>query len=168
MKPLAVHVQTGKIVYFLWFRIITSWLNMLLMHISCELGFCITFVILSVLPLLFLQVSFEDKKKELFEMVLHLKISRLTVVFVFFSLSIQNLRFWSSLQVSIPTWFTMDTRLGSLSIHLDAPQCFSAEMYAADLNIPGAPEDLKVIVFCVLAFGNVILSRNPINSNLRS
>lgn len=58
--------------------------------------------------------SFEDKKKELFEMV------------------------------SIPAWFTMDTRLGSLSIHLDTPQCFSAEMYAADLNISGAPEDLKI------------------------
>ncbi|KAI0511773.1 hypothetical protein KFK09_012405 [Dendrobium nobile] len=47
-------------------------------------------------------------------------------------------------KVSIPTWFTMDTRLGSLSIHLDTPQCFSAEMYAADLNISGAPEDLKI------------------------
>ncbi|KAL0919300.1 hypothetical protein M5K25_011386 [Dendrobium thyrsiflorum] len=60
------------------------------------------------------KISFEDKKKELFEMV------------------------------SIPAWFTMDTRLGSLSIHLDTPQCFSAEMYAADLNISGAPEDLKI------------------------
>ncbi|KAH7678804.1 WDR48/Bun107 protein [Dioscorea alata] len=60
------------------------------------------------------QVSFEEKKEELFEMV------------------------------SIPTWFTMDTRLGSLSVHLDTPQCFSAEMYAADLNILGVPEDHKV------------------------
>ncbi|KAJ6823282.1 WD repeat-containing protein 48 isoform X1 [Iris pallida] len=60
------------------------------------------------------KVSFEEKKEELFEMV------------------------------SIPAWFTMDTRLGSLSIHLDTPQCFSAEMYAADLNIVGASEDLKI------------------------
>ncbi|CAO2837149.1 unnamed protein product [Amaranthus hypochondriacus] len=60
------------------------------------------------------EVSYEDKKKELFEMV------------------------------SIPTWFTVDTRLGSLSIHLDTPQCFSAEMYSADLNIAGKPEDDKV------------------------
>ena len=41
----------------------------------------------------------------------------------------------------------MDTRLGSLSIHLDTPQCFSAEMYSADLNIAGKPEDDKVYSF---------------------
>ncbi|MED6222092.1 hypothetical protein PIB30_061121 [Stylosanthes scabra] len=60
------------------------------------------------------KVSFDDKKEELFEMV------------------------------SIPAWFTVDTRLGSLSVHLDTPQCFSAEMYSADLNIAGKPEDDKV------------------------
>ncbi|CAL5339663.1 unnamed protein product [Camellia sinensis] len=60
------------------------------------------------------EVSFEEKKEELFEMV------------------------------SIPAWFTVDTRLGSLSVHLDTPQCFSAEMYSADLNIIGKPEDDKV------------------------
>ena len=47
-------------------------------------------------------------------------------------------------QVSIPAWFTADTRLGSLSIHLDTPQCFSAEMYSADLNITEKAEDDKV------------------------
>ncbi|KAF8401536.1 hypothetical protein HHK36_012478 [Tetracentron sinense] len=46
--------------------------------------------------------------------------------------------------VSIPAWFTMDTRLGSLSVNLDTPQCFSAEMYSADLNIVEKPEDDKV------------------------
>ncbi|KAI4298093.1 hypothetical protein MLD38_040475 [Melastoma candidum] len=60
------------------------------------------------------KVSFEEKKEELFEMV------------------------------SIPAWFTVDTRLGSLSVHLDTPQCFSAEMYSVDLNITGKPEDDKV------------------------
>ncbi|KAK9691798.1 hypothetical protein RND81_09G220800 [Saponaria officinalis] len=60
------------------------------------------------------EVPFDEKKKELFEMV------------------------------SIPAWFTVDTRLGSLSIHLDTPQCFSAEMYSADLNIIEKPEDDKV------------------------
>ncbi|XP_073274188.1 uncharacterized protein [Primulina huaijiensis] len=60
------------------------------------------------------EVSFEKKKEELFEMV------------------------------SIPAWFTVDTKLGSLSIHLDTPQCFSAEMYSADLEIKGKPEDDKV------------------------
>ncbi|PPD78296.1 hypothetical protein GOBAR_DD24792 [Gossypium barbadense] len=47
-------------------------------------------------------------------------------------------------QVSIPSWFTVDARLGSLSVHLDTPQCFSAEMYSADLNITGKSEDDKV------------------------
>ncbi|XVF57309.1 hypothetical protein PTKIN_Ptkin06aG0194900 [Pterospermum kingtungense] len=60
------------------------------------------------------QVSFDEKKEQLFEMV------------------------------SIPAWFTVDSRLGSLSVHLDTPQCFSAEMYSADLNISGKPEDDKV------------------------
>ncbi|XP_028780867.1 WD repeat-containing protein 48 [Neltuma alba] len=60
------------------------------------------------------KVSFDEIKEELFEMV------------------------------SIPAWFTVDTRLGSLSIHMDTPQCFSAEMYSADLNIANKPEDDKV------------------------
>ncbi|KAL3626799.1 hypothetical protein CASFOL_022684 [Castilleja foliolosa] len=60
------------------------------------------------------QISFEKKKEELFEMV------------------------------SVPSWFTVDTRLGSLSVHLDTPQCFSSEMYAADLSIAGKAEDDKV------------------------
>lgn len=60
------------------------------------------------------EVSFEDKKNELFEMV------------------------------SVPTWFTVDARFGSLSIHLDTPQCFSAEMYSADLNNVEKAEDDKV------------------------
>ncbi|KAI3452036.1 hypothetical protein Pfo_008701 [Paulownia fortunei] len=60
------------------------------------------------------EISFEKKKEELFEMV------------------------------SVPAWFTVDTRLGSLSVHLDTPQCFSAEMYSVDLSIAGKPEDDKV------------------------
>ncbi|XP_042014970.1 WD repeat-containing protein 48-like isoform X2 [Salvia splendens] len=60
------------------------------------------------------EVPFEKKKEELFEMV------------------------------NVPTWFSVDTRLGSLSVHLDTPQCFSAEMYSADLGIAGKPEDDKI------------------------
>lgn len=54
--------------------------------------------------------------------------------------------------MSVPAWFTVDTRLGSLSVHLDTPQCFSAEMYSADLGIAGKPEDDKVftVVFTLL------------------
>lgn len=50
-------------------------------------------------------------------------------------------------QVSIPAWFTVETRLGSLSVHLDTPQCFSAEMYSQELNIVGKSEDDKVNEF---------------------
>ncbi|CAJ1976197.1 unnamed protein product [Sphenostylis stenocarpa] len=59
------------------------------------------------------KVSLEEKKEDLFE------------------------------KVNIPAWFTVDTRLGCLSVHLDSPQCFSAEMFKADLNIVGKPEDDK-------------------------
>lgn len=60
------------------------------------------------------KVSFEEKEKELFEMV------------------------------SIPSWFSIDTRLGSISVHLETPQCFSAEMYAVDLQVSGASEEQKL------------------------
>ncbi|XP_038992655.1 WD repeat-containing protein 48-like [Hibiscus syriacus] len=60
------------------------------------------------------QVSYDEKKEQLFEMV------------------------------TIPSWFTVDSPLGSLSVHLDTPQCFSAEMYSADLKITGKPEDDKI------------------------
>ena len=57
-----------------------------------------------------------------------------------FMIYCSSLRF----QVSIPSWFTVDTRLGCLSVHLETPQCFSAEMYSADLKVSGRPEDDKV------------------------
>lgn len=58
------------------------------------------------------------------------------------------------MQVSVPAWFTMDTRLGSISVHLDTPQCFSAEMYAVDLNVAGASEELKVLGFTSCSLAN--------------
>lgn len=54
------------------------------------------------------------------------------------------------IQVSIPAWFNIDTRLGNLSVHLDTPQCFSAEMYSLDLSIAGKPEDDKVITVRII------------------
>lgn len=39
---------------------------------------------------------------------------------------------------------TWDTRLGCLSVHLDTPQCFSAELYSQELNIVDKPEDDKI------------------------
>ncbi|KAI5077648.1 hypothetical protein GOP47_0007472, partial [Adiantum capillus-veneris] len=46
--------------------------------------------------------------------------------------------------VIVPAWFTTDIKLGCLSIHLDPPQCFAAEMYAIDISILGASEDMKI------------------------
>ncbi|CAN1761278.1 WD repeat-containing protein 48 [Linum perenne] len=60
------------------------------------------------------KVPFDEKKEQLFEMV------------------------------SVPSWFTMDTRLGCLSVHLENPQCFLAEMYSTDLCIPDKAEDDKI------------------------
>ncbi|GMP96801.1 hypothetical protein CsSME_00045287 [Camellia sinensis var. sinensis] len=58
--------------------------------------------------------------------------------------------------VNIPVWFAVDTRLGSLFIHLDTPQLFSAEMYSADLNIIGKPEDDKWAKLVFLKYKEVI------------
>lgn len=78
---------------------------------------------------------------------------------MFFTWSYEFVNFVDFLfQVSIPAWFTVDTRLGSLSIHLDTPQCFSAEMYSADLNIVGKPEDDKVhLLICSPSFPSPLL-----------
>ena len=97
-----------------------------------------------------LQVSFEGKKDDLFEMVIPCPLKLLL-----FGCLGDLFHDCLLLQVSIPAWFTVDTRLGSLSVHLDTPQCFTAEMYSADLNIVGKPEDDKVNSF--------IISTSPLN-----
>lgn len=38
-------------------------------------------------------------------------------------------------QTSIPNWYSVDTRTGALTLHLDFPQCFSAEVYASDAGL---------------------------------
>eukprot|EP01114_Cavostelium_apophysatum_P015662 TRINITY_DN4316_c0_g1_i5.p1 TRINITY_DN4316_c0_g1~~TRINITY_DN4316_c0_g1_i5.p1 ORF type:complete len:747 (-),score=186.41 TRINITY_DN4316_c0_g1_i5:132-2372(-) len=43
--------------------------------------------------------------------------------------------------VSVSNWFTLDTTTGSLTVHLEYPQCYSAEVYATDMGITGT--DLK-------------------------
>jgi len=46
---------------------------------------------------------------------------------------------------AVPSWFTADTRTGSLAIHLDCPGAFAAEAYAADdLGVAGAADDAKL------------------------
>ncbi|KAG6401251.1 hypothetical protein SASPL_138102 [Salvia splendens] len=81
-------------------------------------------------------VPFQKKKEELFEMV------------------------------NVPTWFSVDTRLGSLSVHLDTPQCFSAEMYSADLGVAGKPEDDKLFAWVVFFLGSPSLANKILVINL--
>lgn len=45
--------------------------------------------------------------------------------------------------VSIPKWFTVDNRLGMITITLSYPQCHSAEVYATNLGI-NASADIKL------------------------
>ena len=42
------------------------------------------------------------------------------------------------------SWFTADTGLGTVSIHLEPPMCFASEAYAVDLGVKGAPHDLRI------------------------
>jgi WD repeat-containing protein 48 len=58
-------------------------------------------------------------------------------------------------RVAAPAWFTVDTRLGCLAIHLDCPGAFAAEAYANELGVPDAAEDVKLnlglhALLCVL------------------
>jgi len=47
-------------------------------------------------------------------------------------------------EVSMASWFSVDIRMGSVAVTLESPTCFSAEMYANDLGIEGASDELKV------------------------
>eukprot|EP00741_Cyanophora_paradoxa_P010908 tig00020553_g10546.t1 len=46
--------------------------------------------------------------------------------------------------ISVPSWFTLDTRLGSVGVHLEAPLLSAADAYAADAGIDDAPPDAKM------------------------
>lgn len=46
--------------------------------------------------------------------------------------------------VSVPNWFSADTKTGSLTVHLDCPQCFSAEVYSGDVFDDLPPEDEEI------------------------
>jgi len=45
---------------------------------------------------------------------------------------------------AVPAWFASDVRVGSLTVHLEPPGCFSAEAYAASLGDDSAADDVKV------------------------
>ena len=46
-------------------------------------------------------------------------------------------------QVSVASWFSVDCKMGVLTILLQSPKCFACEVYARDF-IPGANEELKM------------------------
>ncbi|KAA8494169.1 WD repeat-containing protein 48 [Porphyridium purpureum] len=47
-------------------------------------------------------------------------------------------------KVFVPSWFTVDVRLGSVSIKLDRSSVFAAEMYACDAGLSVESEETKV------------------------
>eukprot|EP01103_Thecamoeba_quadrilineata_P010291 TRINITY_DN2175_c0_g1_i3.p1 TRINITY_DN2175_c0_g1~~TRINITY_DN2175_c0_g1_i3.p1 ORF type:complete len:453 (-),score=74.68 TRINITY_DN2175_c0_g1_i3:54-1412(-) len=49
--------------------------------------------------------------------------------------------------VSIPNWFSLDTKTGSITVHLDNPQCFNAEAYANDAGLSVTQNDETIINF---------------------
>ena len=44
-------------------------------------------------------------------------------------------------RVNVPSWFSLDTKLGSLTIHLTHPRCFDADVYVAEAGIPEVDDD---------------------------
>ncbi|KAF9291593.1 hypothetical protein BGZ68_003209, partial [Mortierella alpina] len=50
---------------------------------------------------------------------------------------------------SVPTWCTIDTRIGALTVHLDEGRCFDAEVYVDEIEEtpdPERPEDQRIII----------------------
>ncbi|KAG0297416.1 hypothetical protein BGZ96_006596 [Linnemannia gamsii] len=50
---------------------------------------------------------------------------------------------------SVPSWCTIDTRIGALTVHLDEGRCFDAEVYVDEIeeNLdPERPEDQRIVI----------------------
>ncbi|KAF9583033.1 hypothetical protein BGW38_010379 [Lunasporangiospora selenospora] len=50
---------------------------------------------------------------------------------------------------SVPTWCTIDTRIGALTIHLEEGRCFDAEVYVdeeEEVLDPERPEDQRIVI----------------------
>jgi hypothetical protein len=43
-------------------------------------------------------------------------------------------------QIAVPSWCSVDCKLGSLSVKLDFPQVFACEVYAPDAGFPSGPD----------------------------
>ncbi|KAF9909186.1 hypothetical protein EC991_008946 [Linnemannia zychae] len=50
---------------------------------------------------------------------------------------------------SVPSWCTIDTRIGALTVHLDEGRCFDAEVYVDEIEEipdPDRPEDQRIVI----------------------
>ncbi|KAF8930569.1 hypothetical protein BGZ58_008173, partial [Dissophora ornata] len=50
---------------------------------------------------------------------------------------------------SVPTWCTIDTRIGALTVHLDEARCFDAEVYVDEIQVapdPERPDDQRIMI----------------------
>ncbi|KAF9122597.1 hypothetical protein BGW39_009634 [Mortierella sp. 14UC] len=50
---------------------------------------------------------------------------------------------------SVPSWCTIDTRIGALTVHLDEGRCFDAEVYVDEIEEipdPERPEDQRIVI----------------------
>ena len=63
---------------------------------------------------------------------------------VFHNLDIDDVRKTFDTEVSVPGWFQVDIRLGSLSVRLDRNKVSNAEIYAIDAGLNVSSEDVKV------------------------
>jgi hypothetical protein len=69
-------------------------------------------------------------------------------------------------EVSMASWFSVDIRMGSVAVTLEPPTCFSAEMYATELGVEGASDELKVrrrpstrVWMCALSRRRLLVTR---------
>eukprot|EP01113_Clastostelium_recurvatum_P021944 TRINITY_DN2606_c0_g1_i3.p1 TRINITY_DN2606_c0_g1~~TRINITY_DN2606_c0_g1_i3.p1 ORF type:complete len:872 (-),score=212.27 TRINITY_DN2606_c0_g1_i3:48-2663(-) len=46
--------------------------------------------------------------------------------------------------ISVPNWFTIDVKTGSIHVNLDSPQCFTAEAYAVDAGFSGVDPEVTI------------------------
>ncbi|KJE88667.1 hypothetical protein CAOG_00275 [Capsaspora owczarzaki ATCC 30864] len=64
--------------------------------------------------------------------------------------------------ISLQSWFSVDSKCGFLTIHLDSSQCFITEVYASDIGLDADPEVRVGLAQLVLTrlFANWLISFN--------
>eukprot|EP00124_Ichthyophonus_hoferi_P001501 Ihof_evm11s79 gene=Ihof_evmTU11s79 len=71
--------------------------------------------------------------------------------------------------ISIPHWFALDTKTGVITVHLDPPQCFAADIYRQEANLPMGSEEEEKVNLCQIMlrrlFAHWVKSRQESTSN---